>query len=262
MAFDLSNIRRGISLTPPRMVVYGSMGVGKTSFAAGAPSPILLPLEDGEGLIDVPRFDLITSYSQLMEAMGTVISEKHDFQTAVIDTIDWMEPLVWAEACRRNNWSSIEDPGFGKGYLEADTVWREVLSGFDAMRARGMLVIVLAHSEIKNFADPTTENYDRHQIKLQKRSWALIQEWADIVAYLGFKVVIEKNDAGFNKKIAKGKGFGERVLHLEERPAYYAKNRYSLPPEISLPLDNAAGMYQAFSAALSNAVAKATTTKE
>lgn len=262
MAYNLNSIRRGISLTPPRMVVYGTHGVGKTSFAAGAPAPIMLPFEDGEGLIDIPRFDLITTYAQLMEAIGTLVAEAHEFQTAVIDTADWMEPVIWAEACRRNGWASIESPGFGKGYLEADAIWREVLSGLDAMRARGMQTIVLAHSEVKNFADPTTENYDRHQIKLQKRSWGLIQEWADIVAFLNFRVVVEKTDAGFSKKVAKGKGFGERILFLEERPAYYAKNRYRLPPEIQLPQDNPTGMYQAFAAALNQSVASATTVKE
>lgn len=258
MAFDLNSIRRGISLSPPRMVVYGTHGVGKTSLAAGSNSPILLPFEDGEGLIDIPRFPLITAYDQLMGAIGTLVADQHDFKTAIIDTVDWMEPVVWAETCRRNKWADIETPGFGKGYLAADDVWREVLAGLDALRGHGMMVIVLAHSEVKNFADPTTENYDRHQIKLQKRSWGLIQEWADVVAFLNFRTVVEKSDAGFSKKVAKGKGFGERILYLEERPAYYAKNRYRLPPEINLPQDNPNGMYQAFEAAFSNAVAKAT----
>lgn len=258
MAFNLASIRRGVQLAPPRMVVYGTHGVGKTSFAAGAPSPILLPFEDGEGLIDIPRFDLITSYDGLMEAIGTLVGEDHEFQTAIIDTADWMEPVIQAQTCAVNKWGSIEDPGFGKGYLACDDQWREVLSGFDALRQKGMQVIVLAHSEVKNFADPTSDNYDRHQIKLQKRAWGIVQEWADIVGFLNFKTVVEKSDAGFNKKVAKGKGFGERVLYLEERPAYYAKNRYRLPPEISMPQDDPSGMYSAFSAALNQAVDSAT----
>lgn len=255
MAFDLTKVRRGVHLTPPRMTVYGTHGVGKTSFAAGAPNPLLLQFEDGEGLIDIAR-EPVKDYGKLMEVIGALVSEQHQFETVVGDTIDWLEPMVWEEACRRNGWHDIETPGFGKGYLAADDVWREVLSGFDALRDRGMQVILLAHSEVKNFADPTVENYDRHQIKLQKRSWGLVQEWSDIVAFLNFRVVVEKTDAGFNKKIAKGKGFGERILYTEERPAYYAKNRYRLPPEIEMPANNPDGMYQAFAAALNNSVAE------
>lgn len=258
MAYNLNSIKRGVQLKPPRIVVYGTHGVGKTSFAAGAQSPILLPFEDGQGLIDIPRFDLITSYGGLMEAIGTLVNEQHDFQTAIVDTADWMEPVIQAETCRANGWSDIESPGFGKGYIACDDTWREVLGGFDALQSKGMQVIVLAHSEVKNFADPTADNYDRHQIKLQKRAWGLIQEWADIVAFLNFRTVVEKSDAGFNKKIAKGKGFGERVLYLEERPAYYAKNRYQLPPEISMPQDNPNGMYEALAAALNNSVTRVT----
>lgn len=259
MAFDLTKVQRGISLTPPRVVVYGTHGVGKTSFAAGATAPFMLQFEDGEGLIDIPR-QRIENYTMLMEVIGALVADAHDFQTAVIDTADWMEPIIQAETCRVHGWADIEAPGFGKGYIACDDTWRETLAGFDALRSRGMQVIVLAHSEVKNFADPTSDNYDRHQIKLQKRAWGLVQEWADVVAFLNFKTVVEKSDAGFNKKVAKGKGFGERVLYLEERPAYYAKNRYRLPPEINLPQDDPAGMYRAFEAALSNSVAKATTT--
>lgn len=261
MAFDLTKVRRGVSVTPPRMTLYGTHGVGKTSFAAGAPEPIFLQFEDGEGLLSAAR-QRIDSYDLLMDVIGSLVGEQHDFQTAVVDTLDWAEPIVWSETCRRNNWKDIEVPGFGKGYLAADEVWREVLSGFDALRDRGMQVILLAHSEVKNFADPTVDNYDRHQIKLQKRSWGLVQEWSDIVGFLNFRVIVEKSASGFNKQVAKGKGFGERILYLEERPAYYAKNRYGLPPEIEMPADNAGGMYPAFMAAFSNSVAKAAGSKE
>ena len=257
MAFNLASIRRGVQIAPPRIIIYGTHGVGKTSFGAGADSPILLPFEEGEGLIDIPRFPLIGSYADLMGAIGSLVSEQHDFKTAIIDTIDWMEPVVLAETCRTGGWKSIEDPGFGKGWQAADGTWREVLGGFDALRERGMQVIVLAHSEIKNYADPATDNYDRHQLKLQKRAWGILQEWADVVGFLSFRTVIEKSASGFGKQVAKGKGFGERVLYLEERPAYYAKNRYRLPPEIKMPQDDPSGMYKAFAAALNQSVAQA-----
>ena len=82
---------------------------------------------------------------------------------------------------------------------------------------------------------PDSEPYDRYQIKLQDRAAALLQEQADIVGFLDYRKSIRKADVGFNKKVARAEGTGQRVLYLEERPAFLAKNRYGMPPAIDLP---------------------------
>lgn len=244
MAFNLASITRDPLLAPPRTVVYGPHGVGKTTFGAQAPAPILLPFEDGVGRLDVARFPLIRSWAETQEALASLYTEAHDYATVLIDTLDWLEPLVWAETCVRNKWPDIEHPGFGKGYVAAAVVWREFFAGLSALRdERGMSVILLAHTEIKQFHDPSADPYDRYQIKLQKSAAALAQEWADCVLFANFKTYTQKSDSGFNKKTTRGVGVGERVLYTEERPAFYAKNRYALPPE--LPFS-----YAAFSAAM------------
>ncbi len=233
MSFDLNSIKRGSAPKPPRIVLYAPHGVGKTTFGACAPSPIVLPFEDGIGRLDVPAFPLINTYAEAMEAIKTLASEEHDFKTAVIDTLDWFEPMVWAETCSRNGWKDIEQPGFGKGYLAACDVWRELFDAMNYLRdAKGMQIIMLAHSEVKQFSDPTTDPYDRYQIKLQKRASELVQEWGDAVMFANFRTYTAKTESGFNKKVVRGVGTGERVLYTEERPSHYAKNRYQLPTEI------------------------------
>jgi len=47
-----------------------------------------------------------------------------------------------------------------------------------------------------------------------------------------------KSDVGFNKKVTRALGAGERLLHTAERPAFLAKNRYALPE--TLPMSWAA----------------------
>ena len=37
------------------------------------------------------------------------------------------------------------------------------------------------------------------------------------------------------REVARAEGTGQRVLYLEERPAFLAKNRYGMPPAIDLP---------------------------
>jgi hypothetical protein len=240
MAIDLNSISRGQRIGPPRLIIYGPHGVGKNTFAASAPNPIFIPLEEGQGALDVASFPLLKSYGEVLEALGTLYTGEHEFQTVVIDSLDWLEPLIWRETCTRSGWSNIEEPGWGKGYTEADNVWREFFDGLVALReTKQMSVVLTAHCEIKKFNDPNTESYDRYQIKLHSRGSAIAQEWADGVLFANYKVYTEKSDAGFKKTIVRGKGHGERLLFTEERPAHYAKNRWSLPPEMPFPRDGA-----------------------
>lgn len=96
-----------------------------------------------------------------------------------------------------------------------------------------MAVIQTAHAEVKRFDSPETEPFDRYQIKLHKMASALVQEHADMVLFANFKTSVTKSDVGM-KKVARGVGAGTRVLYTEERPAFLAKNRHNLPPELPL----------------------------
>ena len=86
---------------------------------------------------------------------------------------------------------------------------------------------------MKRFDSPETEPFDRYQIKLHKMASALVQEHADMVLFANFKTSVTKSDVGM-KKVARGVGAGTRVLYTEERPAFLAKNRHNLPPELPL----------------------------
>lgn len=251
MAISLASLKRRDTIKPPIIVLYGTKGVGKTTFAAGAPAPVLLALEDGVGLLDVPHWRP-ASFAEVMEAVGALYVEEHDRKTLIVDSLDWLEPPVWAETCQRHGWGSIEAPGYGKGFVAAADVWREYIEGIRALRDdKGMTIVQLAHESIKRFDNPETEPYDRYQIKLHDRASALLQEHADVVAFMTFKTFVTQSDVGFNKKVARAIGTGDRELRTEERPAHLAKNRYGMPPAIALPTkanawENPAEIWAAF----------------
>lgn len=228
MAFDLKSLRRGKSADPPRVVVYGEHKIGKSTFAASAPNPVFICTEDGLGAIDTTSFPLAQSYGDVLSAITTLYEEPHDFQTVVVDSLDWLEPMIWRYVAEQHGKDDIEAFGYGKGYVYAADVFREFLAGLNALRDRGMTVICLAHCEIKTVNDPTAESYDRFQIKLDKRASAVVQEWADVIGFAAEKIVIRKEDAGFGKKIKRGMGTGERLLHVTPSPAYVAGNRYGM----------------------------------
>ena len=245
MALSLASLNRLSAPKPPRIVIYGPHGVGKNTFATCAPKPVLINIEDGQPSdMPIDSFPVAKSFNDVMDAFGALYSEEHDFETVVIDSLDWLEPLVWAETIRRNNesnpsktWTSIEDAGYGKGYIATLDVWRDYLDAINALRNdKGMVIIQTAHAEVKRFDSPETEPYDRYQIKLHKMASALVQEHADMVLFANFKASVTKSDVGM-KKVARGVGSGMRVIYTEERPAFLAKNRHQLPPELPLSWD-------------------------
>ena len=57
----LETIQSGRENRPPRIMIYGSEGVGKSTFGASAPSPIFIQTEDGLGELDCNKFPLAHS---------------------------------------------------------------------------------------------------------------------------------------------------------------------------------------------------------
>ncbi len=235
MAFDLNSIRRGQDIRPPRIFIYGTEGVGKSTFAAGAPSPIFIQTEDGQGALDVARFPMATSVSDVREALATLYTQEHEFGTVVLDSADWLEQIIAREIEATYD---AKELAYGKAAIKQAEIWQEVLGGFNALRNdRNMSVIMIGHSQIKRFDSPETEPYDRYTPKLQERSNALVREWADAVLFANYRTIVKKSDVGFNKEVARGITTGERLLFTAEKPAFMAKNRYAFPETLPLQWD-------------------------
>lgn len=237
MSISLASLQRVRAERPPLICVHGTPGVGKTTFAASAPGSVFIRTEDGLGNLEATAFPLAQSFEDVCEAVTAMLTEDHDHQWLVIDSLSALEPLIWASVARADGKKSIEDFGYGKGYVLALDAWRWLLDQLIRLASeRGVGSILLAHSEIVRYEPPDVDAYDRAQIKLHKRAFGLIYERADVIGYASPKVMVRKDQqAKGETKRNLGIGTGQRELHLVERPAYIAKNRYSLPD--TMPLD-------------------------
>ena len=227
-------IRKGPTEKQPRIVLIGVEGVGKSTAGAQMDAPIFLCAEDGlvgPQFAETPSFSA-TSWADALGFIDWLREPGHGYKTLVIDTADWLESLLFRFVCERDGKGSIEDYGYGKGYVVAAEEFRRFLSKLDEVNKTGVAILVLSHSQIKGFNNPTGENYDRYEPKLAKQIAGMVKEWADAVLFARFEIFTQK-DRGAMK--AKAFGGNNRVVHTMHSGGWDAKNRYGLPE--TMPLD-------------------------
>ena len=230
-------ITRTTAKLPPIVVIHGQPCVGKTTLGQKFPRPIFLQTEDGcpSGL-EIETFGLCESLVDVIEAIKHLGKESHDYQTAIVDSLDKLEPLILAALCAERGYTSIESPGYGKGWVEADTLWLDFLRGCDWLRrSRNMTIVLIAHSEIVTVNDPRVTSYTSYQLRLHKRARALVEDSADLIGFLATDVIIKSEQGGFGRTRTRADGGSTRWLHCEGRPAFVAKNRYGMPDRIRIP---------------------------
>jgi hypothetical protein len=211
-----------------RVVLYGVESVGKTTFASQFPKPLFLDIEQGSAHLDIDRAE-IKSWKELTE--GINFAKTTDFQTIVLDSVDWAERLGQEDLLASTKKTSIEDFGFGKGLVMVAERISRLLMQFDELIDAGKNVALIAHSKIARFEAPDAlAAYDRYELKLSKQSSPLVKEWADELWFMRFKTKVSTNENG------KGKGLGgkERIIQTTHSAAYDAKTRSGLPEEMPM----------------------------
>ena len=230
-------IKRGRETRPRRVLLYGPHGIGKSTWPSLAPKPIYLQTEDGLADIGVDRTPVLRSKLEVAQWLLFLSGdEDHGYQTLVIDTLDWLEKLIWEALAHSEQKDSIEDFGFGKGYVKAAESWDKLLRHLDLCReAKGMNIVLLAHAKVEKFSPPDNDAYDRWSPDLHKLASALVQEWCDEVLFATTEIHTIKQEAGFKKEITRAVGEGDRIVQTAGgKPTFAAKRRIELPDEMPL----------------------------
>lgn len=225
----------GKIIKPQKVVIYGPEGIGKSTFAAQFPKPLVIDTEGSTSHLEVDRLPRPTSWQMLKQYIKDLKGDTMGYHTLVIDTADWAERLCEEAICQSNGKVGIEDFGYGKGYTYVKEEFGRLLDSLSDLIDAGMNVVLTAHSIIRKFELPEeTGAYDRYELKLGQKAGnqcaALAKEWADMVLFVNYKeIVITTKD---NKKKVSG---GKRVMYTAHNPCWDAKNRHGLAEE--LPFD-------------------------
>lgn len=237
MAISLDSISRvKRNQKPPIVIFYGEEKIGKTTLAASAFEPIFLPLEDGlSGIGEVDAFPQPTCFQDVVDAMQALLNDHHHYKTFVVDSLDWLEPLIWKEVTRKHNCNEIEDLGYGRGYAECGTYWREFLDLCRQLRdKKNMAIIMIAHAQIKRFDSPDHDGFNLWELKLHKIPCGLCFEMADIIGFCQQEVSLKKAGEHFGQEKKRSTTSGRRFIHVGKNPAYRSGNRYGLPDKIPM----------------------------
>lgn len=241
----------GKQAKPYMALLYGQGGVGKSTIAAQAESPFFLDLEGGAFHLDVPKSaDLISDPNMLLQYMNALLNEVHEYKTIVIDSLSTLETIMTQSVFAKHSLShggrakSIEDYGYGKGYIYLVSAWQGFMGMVKKMNNKGLNVILIGHRKIGVFETPNGSQYKYYTVNLfdsDKNSvLRLVTEQCDLVAFIAFdNRLVDSESQGIipnaptRRFVPKKKSLAprlsmNRMIYTEGTLQYYAKSRYDL----------------------------------
>jgi hypothetical protein len=222
-------------ILPPRGIIAGVPGIGKTTFVCSAFQPAVIACEKGlVGMEYIPQFEPAT-YAEVIGFLDESIGAKAlPFRTLAVDTLDALESLIYAEVCREGTVKSVElyGGGYGKGYKRGRELLEGVLQRLDQINQKHLVAVwITSHVTTKIIKRPDGVEYNSWVLKGNEAFNSIILGWADMVLFANYEL-FQKGD----KKERSAMG-GERKLYTEKSPEWEAKNRYGLPAELPFSMD-------------------------
>jgi hypothetical protein len=213
-------------------VIYGPGGVGKTELCSLLSQvgiePLFVDLEGSSSFLDVSRLDPAPeSFNEVRDALHGDLS---GFGAVVIDSVSKAEELardfVIENVPHEKGPSvvirSIEDYGWGKGYMHIYEAMLLMLQDLDAIARTGIHVLCVCHDATEKVPNPAGEDFLQWQPRLQSppkqgKLRERVKEWCDHLFYIGWDRYVDKE--------GKATGSGTRTIYPCELPTHWAKSR-------------------------------------
>jgi hypothetical protein len=223
---------------PAIVTIAGDAGVGKTSLAALWPKPIFIRAEDGmQSIPDARRpdaFPVLTSVDDLWNQLKALISEEHGYKTLVVDSVTALESMFILNVVETdpNKPKSINQAlgGYGSGMRAVASMHQRVRKAAGMLRAKGMAVVFIAHTDVETVDPPDGSPYTRMSLRLSTRSQQAYIDDVDMVGLLALETYRRRTEGRTDKAITSG----ERVLMCMASAAHVSKNRYGITEPIAV----------------------------
>lgn len=223
----LDQVIDGAIYSPPKILLYGYTGIGKTTFASWDHNSFIIDCDGSANNISRKRSPYLETWEQIQEWLKFIETADHPFTICVIDTLDWLFDRAIEEVCGSRdtkdtrayrNTLNKANGGYGNGKQALHLfVNMNIIPQLNRIVNRGIPVVLTSHAH-------TTMLTDEEGITTEKVAPNIDPDFVD-------KFVCWADVVGFART---GQG-GQRVVIVEDAPKAVVKNRYNMQPV--LPLD-------------------------
>lgn len=229
-------IKSGSRPGPRKILLYGVEGVGKSTWANEAPKAFFLDIENGLEDIDCDRPEKpLGTLEEVVNAISWLANMPHGYKTIAVDTLDWLEKLIHSSVAIAAGKPTVGEIAYGKGYDIVNKKWDFLLGGLNALHAKGMSIILLAHCRKVKVNEPGLPTYEQYEPDLHSTASPMIREWCQDVLFANYRTFTRTEDAGFGRERSIAVGGKERFIQTVKTAGAVAKNRVKgMPDEIPM----------------------------
>lgn len=229
---------------PPKLVIYGKPGIGKSRFARSLPNPFFIRTEDRHDHLSVQADDhVILNYMDLISGqLDELIKDPRGFKSVVLDTADSAEKIVHAYVAHRAGTDNILDPKalpFYQGMRQSAMIWEnEILPRLTRLNEeKRMLPCIISHISTAHIMHPVYGDYPQFTLGVDSSRngcASKIFKWADIVAFMDWQTTTVGKEETGNLRL---RSTDQRVLRIKPKAGWETKESYNLPESIDIPAD-------------------------
>ncbi len=215
-----------------RVLIYAESGMGKTTLASLAPSPVFIGVDDGGKLMtdsSGQKLQHVPGIENFNDVRGALLADIYgNEETVVLDQATYLEEwavdhvLATIPNEKGTMMRDIEQYGWNGGYRHLYDTMKLILQDCDVLIRRGKNVIMIAQAAPHNIANPGGEDFLRAGPRLCSRKGANIEalycEWADHIFRIDYQYLMVDG-----KKVTGGEN--KRAIFVHPEPHFRAKSR-------------------------------------
>ena len=172
-------------------LIYGPPKIGKSTFGARMPKPLLLAFERGYNAIPGVIAQDITSWGEMKQVMRELKKPEvqENFKSIVVDTIDIAADFAQKYVCNQLGIENIGDGGWTtNGWAKYKKEFEDV---FRTLAQLGYAIVFISHDKEKTIKPQNGTEYQQIGSSMQSSALSIIENMADIIGYAHPKVNLD-----------------------------------------------------------------------